>query len=47
MTDLKPEDIAYPRDVFWDIITGDSPYAFYLFQWVPYQTEAQRPVGEG
>ena len=39
---LDQKDIAYPRDVFGDLISGNSPYAFYLFQWVPYQTEAKR-----
>ncbi len=34
--------IDYPGDVFGEIISGNSPYAFYLFQWVPYQTEARR-----
>ena len=35
-------DSAYPRDIFDEIIRNDSPYAFYLFQWIPYQTEAKR-----
>jgi len=39
---LSDEDIAYPRDVFSDILSGNSPYAFYLFQWVPYQTDAKQ-----
>jgi hypothetical protein len=39
---LTAEDIAYPRDIFSALITGNSPYAFYLFQWVPYQTDARR-----
>ncbi len=36
---LSESDVAYPRDVFMDLILNDSPYAFYLFQWVPYQPE--------
>lgn len=39
---LTDDHIGYPREVFNDIITGNSPYAFYLFQWVPYQTDARR-----
>jgi hypothetical protein len=39
---LDKDDIEYPRDVFADLISGNSPYAFYLFQWVPYQTDAKR-----
>lgn len=42
MSKLSKEDIDYPRDIFNEIILGDSPYAFYLFQWVPYQTDAKR-----
>lgn len=41
-TILAKKDIEYPRDVFSELISGNSPYAFYLFQWVPYQTEAKR-----
>ena len=40
--ELKKEDIDYPRDVFNSLILGNSPYAFYLFQWVPYQTDAKK-----
>lgn len=40
--DLAREEIDYPRDLFSELIDGNSPYAFYLFQWVPYQTDAQR-----
>ena len=39
---LSDEDIGYPRDIFQELIAGNSPYAFYLFQWVPYQTDARR-----
>lgn len=39
---MDKEDIAYPRDIFDDLIEGNSPYAFYIFQWVPYQTDARR-----
>lgn len=38
---LSEDDISYPRDIFSALISGNSPYAFYLFQWVPYQTEAR------
>jgi hypothetical protein len=41
METLTEDQIDYPRDVFSALICGDSPYAFYLFQWVPYQTEAK------
>lgn len=40
--ELDKEDIAYPRDLFNALISGNSPYAFYLFQWVPYQTDAKK-----
>jgi hypothetical protein len=39
---VPPDDIGYPRDVFAQILIGNSPYAFYLFQWVPYQLDARR-----
>lgn len=39
---LSQDDVKYPRDVFADLISGNSPYAFYLFQWVPYQADARR-----
>lgn len=39
---LSKEDIDYPRDVFHELLQGGSPYAFYLLQWIPYQTEAKR-----
>ena len=39
---LGKDDIDYPRDVFNSLIFGNSPYAFYLFQWVPYQTDARK-----
>ena len=42
MSALTQEQIDYPNDVFHELIAGSSPYAFYLFQWVPYQTEAKR-----
>ncbi len=35
-------DYDYPRDLFSNVIFNNSPYAFYLFQWVPYQTDAKR-----
>lgn len=40
--ELSKEDIDYPRDIFNALIAENSPYAFYLFQWVPYQTDAKR-----
>lgn len=39
---LSKEQIDYPRDFFMALIAGSSPYAFYLFQWVPYQTDAKK-----
>lgn len=39
---LTKEDTDYPRDIFDALLLNNSPYAFYLFQWVPYQTEARR-----
>ena len=42
MTKLNDRDIGYPTNIFHQLITGNSPYAFYLFQWVPYQTDAKR-----
>jgi hypothetical protein len=40
--EVAKDDVEYPRDLFHALISGNSPYAFYLFQWVPYQTEAKR-----
>jgi hypothetical protein len=40
--ELSQDNIDYPRDIFYALIEGNSPYAFYLFQWVPYQTDAKR-----
>lgn len=42
MTELTKDQIDYPRDIFHELISGNSPYAFYLFQWVPYQIEAKK-----
>lgn len=42
MSELSKDEIEYPRDLFSQLICGNSPYAFYLFQWVPYQTEAKQ-----
>ena len=42
MIELTEDQVAYPRYVFGDLIRSNSPYAFYLFQWVPYQTDARR-----
>ena len=42
MKKLHEEDLQYPRDLFNELIIGNSPYAFYLFQWIPYQTEAKK-----
>ena len=30
-------DTEYPRDIFHAILNDNSPYAFYILQWVPYQ----------
>lgn len=38
---LDKADIDYPSDIFAELIDRSSPYAFYLFQWVPYQTDAR------
>lgn len=35
-------DTQYPVDIFNEIIESNSPYAFYLFQWVPYQKDAMK-----
>jgi hypothetical protein len=40
--ELDKDDVAYPSELFEALIEGNSPYAFYLFQWVPYQTDARR-----
>ena len=40
--ELTRDEVDYPRDLFAALIAGNSPYAFYLFQWVPYQTDARR-----
>ena len=42
MISIEKSEIDYPRDIFWRLIQGNSPYAFYIFQWVPYQTEAKK-----
>lgn len=42
MIAVPQADIAYPRDLFQALISGNSPYAFYIFQWVPYQEDAKR-----
>lgn len=41
MENLSKTVVDYPRDLFYELIAKNSPYAFYLFQWVPYQTEAK------
>lgn len=35
-------DYQYPNDLFWKLLNANSPYAFYILQWVPYQTEAKQ-----
>lgn len=35
-------DTDYPREIFEELIEKNSPYAFYIFQWVPYQTDAKQ-----
>lgn len=42
MIDLPKDDIEYPAHILGQLISGNSPYAFYLFQWVPYQKDAAR-----
>tara|TARA_R110001599_G_scaffold100770_9_gene258148 strand:+ start:9859 stop:10167 length:309 start_codon:yes stop_codon:yes gene_type:complete len=42
MTKLTKDELEYPRDIFHELISSDSPYAFYIFQWVPYQTDARK-----
>lgn len=42
MGEIAREDTDYPRDFFSALIANGSPYAFYIFQWVPYQTDAKR-----
>ena len=42
MSEPTKEQTDYPRDFFAAMIEGNSPYAFYLFQWVPYHTDARR-----
>lgn len=42
MPELTQDEIEYPRDIFREIIDQNSPYAFYLFQWVPYQKDAKK-----
>ena len=39
---LSDEQIQYPRNIFQELIHGDSPYALYLFQWVPYHGENKK-----
>ena len=34
-------DYEYPVDIFYELIQ-ESPYAFYIFQWVPYHTDARK-----
>jgi hypothetical protein len=41
MKDDSP-DYEYPRDVFRRVIETGNNYSFYLFQWVPYQTEMKK-----
>lgn len=35
--DTPDLDWSYPRDIFGRILQENSPYAFYILQWVPYQ----------
>lgn len=42
MNAFAKEDTDYPREFFHALISDASPYAFYIFQWVPYQTDARR-----
>lgn len=38
---LSEEEINWPKNTFAELIAGNSPYAFYLFQWVDYKNEAK------
>ena len=44
MGNKAKQEIDYdnPRDLFFSIISENSPYAFYLFQWVNYQKDAKK-----
>jgi hypothetical protein len=42
MSEFTKDQIDYPCDIFHALIDGNSPYAFYIFQWVPYQKDAKR-----
>lgn len=33
----KELDWEYPDEIFSKILSENSPYAFYLLQWIPYQ----------
>lgn len=39
---ISKDLIEYPRDLFVELMHKSSPYAFYLLQWVPYQTDAKQ-----
>ena len=39
--EITQDEIDYPINLFNQLINGSSPYAFYIFQWVPYQTDAR------
>ena len=41
MNELTQEQIDYPREVLRELLEN-SPYWFYVTQWVPYQTDARR-----
>lgn len=36
------KDTDYPREFFQSLINNDSPYAWYIFQWIDYNGEARR-----
>ena len=42
LKNIKVLEPDYPSDAFHEIIRSNSPYAFYLFQWVPYQKDAKQ-----
>lgn len=31
-----------PKNIFWEMLRDNSPYAFYFLQWVDYQKEAKQ-----
>ena len=44
MEELKKDEVEYPLNTFRQLIEEESPYSFYLLQWVPYQTNDRKRV---